>query len=132
MALVTMNEILPLARKEKRGIGAFNVGNYETTLAVMKAAEAEKSPVIIQVYKRLFESEKASDIAGMMIRVAQRSNQPIALHLDHGGSIDACAPAIEIGFSSVMIDASKLPFEENIKISKPIYAFTSLTGEMDS
>ena len=56
MALVTMNELLPAARKEKRAVGAFNVANYETALAVMKAAEAEKSPVIIQVYDRLFDS----------------------------------------------------------------------------
>ena len=60
MALVTMNEILPSARKEKRAVGAFNVANYETALAVMKAAEAEKSPVIIQVFDRLFQTEKIS------------------------------------------------------------------------
>ena len=118
MALVTMNEILPMARKEKRGIGAFNVGNYETTLAVMKAAEAEKSPVIIQVYNRLFESEKAADIAGMMIRVAQRSNQPIALHLDHGASLESVAIALHAGYTSVMYDGSRLPFAENAANTK--------------
>ena len=113
MALVTMNEILPAARKEKRAIGAFNVGNYETTLAVMKAAEAEKSPVIIQVYNRLFESEKASDIAGMLIRVAQRCNQPVALHLDHGATLESVAIALHAGYTSVMYDGSRLPFAEN-------------------
>ncbi len=56
MALVTMNEMLQAARREKRAIGAFNVANYETALAVLNAAEQEKSPVIIQVYDRLFQS----------------------------------------------------------------------------
>ena len=94
MSLVTMNEMLPQARKEKRAVGAFNVANYETALAVMKAAEAEKSPVIIQVYDRLFQSDKAADIAGTLIRLAQRSNQPIALHLDHGASLEHVAVAL--------------------------------------
>ena len=73
MALVTMTAMLQEARKEKRAIGAFNVANYETALAVLKAAEAEHSPVIIQVYDRLFQSDKAADIAGTLIRLALRS-----------------------------------------------------------
>lgn len=114
MALVTMKELLPAARKEKRAVGAFNVANYETALAVMKAAEAEKSPVIIQVYDRLFDSYKAADIAGMLIRLALRSNQPIALHLDHGSRLEHVAVALHAGYSSVMFDGSRLPFEENV------------------
>lgn len=113
MALVTMNEILPAARKEKRAIGAFNVANYETALAVLKAAEAEKSPVIIQVYDRLFGSEKASDIAGMLLRLAHRAHVPIALHLDHGSTLEAVAVALHAGYSSIMYDGSRLPFAEN-------------------
>ena len=62
MALVTMNELLPAARKEKRAVGAFNVANYETALAILKAAEAEKSPVIIQVYDRLVPWSRCSAI----------------------------------------------------------------------
>ena len=113
MSLVTMNEMLPQARKEKRAVGAFNVANYETALAVMKAAEAERSPVIIQVYDRLFQSEKASDIAGTLIRLARRADQPIALHLDHGSSLEHVADAIRAGYSSVMFDGSRLAFAEN-------------------
>ena len=118
MSLVTMNEILPQARKEKRAIGAFNVANYETALAVMKAAEAEKSPVIIQVFDRLFQTEKAADIAGTLLRLARRANQPIALHLDHGFSIDHVAVALRAGYTSVMLDGSRLPFEENVRVTK--------------
>ena len=118
MSLVTMNEMLPQAWKEKRAIGAFNVANYETALAVMKAAESEKSPVIIQVYDRLFQSEKAADIAGTLIRIAQRSNQPIALHLDHGASLEHVAIALHAGYTSVMLDGSRLPFEENARMTR--------------
>ena len=113
MALVTMTEMLRAARKEKRAIGAFNVANYETALAVVKAAEAEASPVIIQVYDRLFQSEKAADIAGTLIRLAQRSDQPVALHLDHGSSLEHAAKALAAGYTSVMFDGSRLPYEEN-------------------
>ena len=118
MSLVTMNEMLPQAWKEKRAIGAFNVANYETALAVMKAAESEKSPVIIQVYDRLFQSEKAADIAGTLIRIAQRSNQPIALHLDHGASLEHVAIALQAGYPSVMLDGSRLPFDENARMTR--------------
>lgn len=118
MALVTMKEMLIDARKNKRAIGAFNVGNYETALAVLKAAEAEQSPVIIQVYDRLFTTDKASDIAGMLLRLAQRSTQNIALHLDHGSSLEHVVTALRAGYSSVMFDGSMLPLEENIAKTK--------------
>ena len=128
MALVTMNELLPAARKEKRAVGAFNVANYETALAVMKAAEAEKSPVIIQVYDRLFDSCKAADIAGMLIRLALRSNQPIALHLDHGSRLEHVAVALHAGYTSVMFDGSRLPFEENVAKTKLAAEFAHAAG----
>ena len=118
MSLVTMNELLPQARKEKRAVGAFNIANYETALAVMKAAEAERLPVIIQVYDRLFDSYKAADLAGMLLRIAQRSSQPIALHLDHGASLKHLAVALHAGYTSVMYDGSSLPFAENLANTK--------------
>lgn len=118
MALVTMNEILPSARKTKRAIGAFNVANYETALAVVKAAEAEAFPVIIQVYDRLFQSDKAADIAGTLIRLAQRANQPIALHLDHGSTLGNVAVALRAGYTSVMYDGSRLSYAENVANTK--------------
>ena len=113
MALVTMTEMLRAARKEKRAVGAFNVANYETALAVLKAAEGERSPVIIQVYDRLFQSDKAADIAGAMIRMARRAGQPVALHLDHGSSLEHVAAALRAGYTSVRFDGSRLSYEEN-------------------
>ena len=118
MALVTMTEMLLAARRERRAIGAFNVGNYETALALLKAAEAERSPVIIQVYDRLFQSEKAADLAGTLLRLARRANQPIALHLDHGSSLEHVAVALHAGYTSVMLDASREPFDENVRLTR--------------
>ena len=116
-SLVTFNEILPQARREKRGVAAFNVANLETLLSVFKAAEAEKSPVIIQVYQRLFKDERAELIAAMTRSLAAKSGIPVALHLDHGESLDQIKKAIAIGYTSVMIDGSKLPFSENIALA---------------
>lgn len=114
MALVTMNEILPAARREHRAVGAFNIANYETARAVLQAAEAEAQPVIIQLYMRLFESTKAYDLAGMLIRLAERANVPVALHLDHGDTLTQVENALKWGYTSVMYDGSRLPFDENV------------------
>ena len=114
MALVTMNEILPAARREHRAVGAFNIANYETARAVLQAAEAEAQPVIIQLYMRLFDSTKAYDLAGTLIRLAERANVPVALHLDHGDNLTQVENALKWGYTSVMYDGSRLPYDENV------------------
>jgi ketose-bisphosphate aldolase len=114
MPLVTFADILPQARREGRAVAAFNVANLETTLAVFKAAEAERSPVIIQVYQRLFKDERAGLIGAMVERLAAQSEIQVALHLDHGESLEQIRQALACGYTSVMIDGSKLPFAENI------------------
>ena len=117
MALVTMKEMLRSARQEQCAIGAFNIANYEGAAAVIKAAEAEKSPVIIQVYQRLFNSDKAYDLAGMLLRLAQRCRQPVAIHLDHGDTVEHVRNAIAWGYTSVMFDGSRLPYPENLRLT---------------
>jgi len=116
-SLATFNDILPQARKEKRAVGAFNVANLETVLSVFKAAEQMKSPVIIQVYQRLFKDERAGLIAAMVSRLAAESDIPVALHLDHGESLEQIRKAIAIGYTSVMLDGSRLSFAENIALT---------------
>lgn len=118
MSLVNLKELLEPARKEKRAVGAFNVANYETADAVVRAAEAEKSPVIIQVYMRLFNTDKAFDLGGMLIRMANRAKVPVALHLDHGDSVGQVKDALAWGYTSVMYDGSQLPFAENVRITR--------------
>lgn len=118
MSLVTMRELLPSARAQKRAVGAFNIANYETARAVILAAEREKSPVIIQLYMRLFNSDKAYDLAGSLIRMAERCSQPVALHLDHGESVEQVENALKWGYTSVMFDGSRLPYEENVRFTR--------------
>ena len=118
MPLTTMKGMLREARREHRAIGAFNVANYEGAAAVVQAAEAEKSPVIIQVFQRLFTSNKAYDLAGMILRLAHRCTQPVAVHLDHGADVQQVKNALAWGYTSVMFDGSRLPFDENVKLTR--------------
>ncbi len=128
MALVTMKEMLLAARREKRAVGAFNIANYELSRAVIKAAEAENQPVIIQLYMRLFDSEKAYDLCGMLRRLATRANVPVALHLDHGATIKQAQDALAWGYTSVMFDGSRSPYEQNVRDTKFVAAYAHAVG----
>jgi ketose-bisphosphate aldolase len=114
MPLVTLNDVLPQARAEGRAICALNVTNCESAKAAMMAAERENRPVIIQVFQRLFGDDKARYVAAMARSLAENSDLPVVLHLDHGQSLDQVKQAVEYGYTSAMFDGSKLPFEENI------------------
>ncbi|MBN2642847.1 MAG: class II fructose-bisphosphate aldolase [Victivallales bacterium] len=118
MSIVNFNDILPSARAEKRAVGAFNIANYETAKAVVMAAEAENAPVIIQVYQRLMEDRFIASLGAMMRDMAERSSVPVAVHLDHGVSLEQVKLAIDCGFTSVMLDGSQLPFEENVELTR--------------
>lgn len=118
MPLVTLKEILPEARRQKRAVGAFNVANVEAAMGVIRAAEGEKLPAIVQIFQRLFLTEKGSDLAGAVLRMAHRCRQPIVVHLDHGGSPEIVRKALAAGVSSVMFDGSTLPFEKNAELTK--------------
>lgn len=126
--MLTLNEMLPQARKERRAVGAFNVANLETLLSVFTAAAQEKSPVIIQVYQRLFNDDRAALIAAMTSRLEQSHGIPVVLHLDHGTSIEQIANAIDLGYTSVMIDGSQLPFDENIALTSEAVAIAHRSG----
>ena len=101
-------------------IPAFNFYNMETLNAILNAARETHSPVILAVSESALKYMGPDMLIGMIRGANIQPHEQIALHLDHGGSIDACKTAIKLGFSSVMIDASKLPFAENIKISKSV------------
>lgn len=118
MALVTLNEILPQARKEKRAVAAFNVANYEAALGVIRASETEKLPVIIQLFQRMFRSEKGADLAATLCRMATRCSQPVVVHLDHGAEAWQVRDALSAGLTSVMFDGSVLPYDENVALTK--------------
>ena len=128
MSLVNMKEMLSAARKAKKAVGAFNITNYETAAAVLKAAEQENEPVIIQLYMRLFDTGKAYDLCGMLQRLAHRGKVPVALHLDHGNTVKQATDALAWGYTSVMYDGSRSPYDENVKWTRYVADYAHALG----
>lgn len=120
MTVVSMKQLLEKANKKNYAVGAFNVNDMEIAEAVVRAAEAQKSPVIVQT------SEGAIAYAGLKVlfeivkTVIEDSKIPAAIHLDHGRNMDIIKKCIKIGYTSVMIDASHFEFDENIKLTKKV------------
>jgi ketose-bisphosphate aldolase len=95
-----------------------NGGTYDITRAIIEAAEEERSPVILGAYEANLKY-RGYEYAAMQMRFfAERASVPVAVHLDHGSSVDACKKAIDAGFTSVMIDGSHLPIDQNIKLAE--------------
>lgn len=135
MSLVSVSEILLKAQKQGYAVGAFNVENLEMIQAVVAAAEELCSPVIIQTTPSTLKYASPRQIAAIVRSLTDSSKLPIALHLDHGDSFELAAQAMQAGYSSVMIDGSKLPLEENIALTKSVVAFcrpcgVSVEGEL--
>ena len=133
--LVNMKELLAVAERRGCAIPAFNVYNGETALAIFKAAEEADACIIVQMYSRLFMSEEAEFIAPSIVDAANRSKAKICFHLDHGSCDEAVARAIRWGCTSVMRDASALPFEENAAVLARVVRFAhdldiSVEGEL--
>jgi fructose-bisphosphate aldolase class II len=120
--LATNKELLVLARQEAYAVGAFNVNNLETDLAVSQAAAEEKSPAIIAVTPSAIEYAGLSYMARIAKTAAETSPVPLSLHLDHGEDFERVSNCITAGFTSVMIDGSHLKFEENIALTKHVVA----------
>ena len=133
--LVNMKELLAVAERKGCAIPAFNVYNGETALAMFKAAEEADACIIVQMYSRLFMSEEAEFIAPSIVDAANRSKAKICFHLDHGSCDEAVARAFRWGCTSVMRDASALPFEENAAVLARVVHFAhdldiSVEGEL--
>ena len=131
MALVSMKEMLEIARDKQYAVGQFNMNNMEYTQAILQAAEEEKSPVIIGVSEGAARYCGGFNVVVAMVKSLMDSYQttvPVAIHLDHGSSFEKCAEAIHAGFTSVMIDGSALPLEENIAITKKVVELAHLHG----
>jgi fructose-bisphosphate aldolase class II len=120
LGLVNTKQMFHDAIADKYAIPAFNFYNMETLNAILNAARETHSPVILAVSESALKYMGNDMLIGMIRGANIQPYEQIALHLDHGTSIAACKTAIELGFSSVMIDASKMPFDENIKISKQV------------
>jgi ketose-bisphosphate aldolase len=105
-----------------------NGGTYDITRAIIESAEEEGAPVILGAYEANLKY-RGYEYAAMQMRFfAERAAVPVAVHLDHGASVDACHQAIEAGFTSVMIDGSHVPIEQNIDLAKRVVALAKPRG----
>lgn len=117
---VNTQKMLSNALAKGYAVPAFNFYNMETLTAILTAARKTYSPVILAASESAIEYMGDDMLLGLMAGICAKPNEQIALHLDHGHTLDACIHAIELGFSSVMIDASDKPFEENVKLSREV------------
>lgn len=120
MPLVRSKELLLDAQKNNYAVGAFNVENMEMIQAVVAAAEAENAPVILQTTPSTLKYADTSLYFAMAKAVAEKSFVPVAIHLDHGSSAELCEKAAKDGYTSLMIDGSKLLLEQNIELVKQV------------
>ncbi|WP_349671926.1 class II fructose-bisphosphate aldolase [Lacrimispora sp.] len=114
MGLVKMKDLLNQASEQNRAVGAFSVGNLEMIKGAIKAAEEMNTPIILQIAEVRLPHSPLSLMGPMMVEAARNAKVEIAVHLDHGKTIGVLRQALEYGFTSVMMDGSTLPFDENI------------------
>ncbi len=124
MGLVGTKKMFEMAYKGGYAIGAFNVNNMEITQGIVSAVAEEKAPLILQV-SRGARSYASISYLNAIINVAVEENPdiPVVTHLDHGDTFETCKQFVDDGFTSVMIDASKLPFAENIRVTKQVVEY---------
>ncbi len=121
--LVNPLEYLRAGRANGWAIGAFNAYNLESARAVVTAATNLRAPVMIQTSEGAVKHAGFGNIASIVRRLAEETPAPIALHMDHGKSIEVARAAVEAGYTSVMIDTSRLPLEENIAATREIVEY---------
>lgn len=128
MPLVTTAEMLKNAQKNGYAIGAFNVENMEMAQAVIAAAEELQAPVILQTTPSTVKYAGLPLYFANVSALAKEASVPVAMHLDHGNSFELCESALQAGYTSIMIDGSKLPLEENIALTKRVTELCSASG----
>ena len=128
MPLVTSKEMFEKAYKGGYAIGAFNVNNMEIIQGITEAAKECNSPVILQVSKGARAYANRTYLVKLVEAAVIETGLPIVLHLDHGDSFETCKSCIDDGFTSVMIDASSKPFEENIEITRKVVEYAHAHG----
>ncbi len=121
MPLISAKSILEDANKNGYAVGAFNANNMEFLQAIFTAADSEKSPIIIAASEGAMKYAGPEMLYSMVKTLSDKYYHiPVALHLDHGSNLSAVMTAVKAGFTSVMIDASHFPYEENLKLTKQI------------
>ena len=128
MPLVTTKEMFKKAYEGGYAIGAFNVNNMEIVQGITRAAKKLNAPVILQCSAGARKYASHGYLVAMVKAAAEETGLPIALHLDHGPHFETCKDCIDGGFTSVMIDGSSLPFEENIAVTKKVVEYAHAHG----
>ncbi|TQV78195.1 class II fructose-bisphosphate aldolase [Exilibacterium tricleocarpae] len=128
MPLVSLEPVLKTALREKFAVAAFNPVDYGSMKAMVRAAEEIDAPVIIQSSAKTIRYYGHTALAGWMRELAADSPVPVVLHLDHGKDMDMIRRCIDSGWTSVMIDASDKPFEENLALTRQVVAWAEQAG----
>lgn len=128
MALVTMKKLLEQAGKENRGVGTFSVGNMEMVKGAVWAAEELDTPIILQIAEVRLPHSPLALMGPMMVQAAKEAKVDVAVHLDHGLTMETVKKALELGFTSVMYDSSTYPFEENMARTREVVEIAKKYG----
>ncbi len=126
--LVPMQKLIDDAVSGSYAVGAFSVGNMEMVMGAIKAADELSTPIIIQIAEKRLQNSPIELMGPMMVEAAKKAKVDVAVHLDHGLTIDCIKKVLDYGFTSVMLDASLLPFEENINVTKEVVALAKKYG----
>lgn len=118
--LDTLKNIIHITEEQGHGTAAFNVFGYEDARAVIAAAESLGRPVILMTNKPALAHIPIDLLGNLLLQMAEKSTVPVGVHLDHADNLDTIKTALELGYSSVMIDASQLPFDENVFLTKKV------------
>lgn len=129
MPLMTTKPMFDLAYNGGFAIGAFNVNNMEIIQGIIAAAKTERAPLILQISKGARDYANIKYLRALInVAVEESGDLPIAIHLDHGDTFELCKQCVEDGFTSVMIDASHYPFEENVRRTKEVVDYAHAHG----
>lgn len=128
MSLVTSKEMLQTAKQHHYSVGAFNAENMEMIQAIISAAEEMNAPVIIQTTPSTVRYASLNLYLSSVRALAEQAKVPVALHLDHGSSFELCAQALRAGYTSIMIDGSRLPLEQNIALTRQVVEMCAPAG----
>ena len=128
MGLVTTKEMFAKALNSDYAVGAFNVNNMEIVQGIVDAAKEENAPLILQVSAGARKYARPAYLTKLVEAAIEDTGLDIVLHLDHGEDFDICKKCVDDGFTSVMIDGSKHPFEENIRITKEVVEYAHAHG----
>ena len=128
MALITSKEMFAKALNSDYAIGAFNVNNMEIIQGIMEGAQAENASVILQVSAGARKYAKPAYLIKLVEAAIIDTGVDVCLHLDHGADFEICKDCVDNGFTSVMIDGSKYPFEENLALTKQVVEYAHAHG----